>query len=497
MARYGWLGAAAVTIGIGAALATGAAMANADSGAARHTSNSAGAKSDSSRVAIGHGGPRKSGTPLLRRLTTTVPSTAGNAQISPFNVRAAVQPSDTVSQPGRAVTSALQQISDAQAALRDGTWGGGNIAGGLVSLVPQALLAQASWSLTTWQNSIAAAQAAVADTDGVPVAHQLAQLSLLGTLLLPSVAEAALEGAKLTIPVVSLFAPEAAAVASNLVAQARPNARVYGVVPFYLYGGNEIAYISVNGGPRVPVVLDTGSSGLSITRQYAGTLGEPTGGPYPGAYGVSDVYSYYTYKATVDFGNGIVTDSATINVVDLETQQNYNNYQYADGVVGVLGIGLEPTAGPPPNGSLPGELKNGVLTYRFGSFGLMVFGPNPLPVRASLPGVANTYTQVRINDGPPTLVKTLIDSGGQKGVIPSSLIGTGQTSGSVSIGTRIAVYTADGQTLLYSYTTTRSNAATVDTGDLFITGYIPFELGPIYLDYSVPGGIGSTKFDYL
>jgi hypothetical protein len=64
-------------------------------------------------------------------------------------------------------------------------------------------------------------------------------------------------------------------------------------------------------------------------------------------------------------------------------------------------------------------------------------------------------------------------------------------------GTVISVYTADGSTLLYSYTTQSGTRATqvIDSG-LFNTGNAPFAQAPIYLNYGFddPYGIGSTDF---
>ena len=64
-------------------------------------------------------------------------------------------------------------------------------------------------------------------------------------------------------------------------------------------------------------------------------------------------------------------------------------------------------------------------------------------------------------------------------------------------GTKISVYTADGATLLYSYTTQSGPKGTpvIDSG-LFNTGNAPFAQGPIYLNYGYasPYGIGSTDF---
>ena len=84
-----------------------------------------------------------------------------------------------------------------------------------------------------------------------------------------------------------------------------------------------------------------------------------------------------------------------------------------------------------------------------------------------------------------------IDSGDNFGSIPASLLGTGQVSGTVPVGTVVSVY-SNGQ-LLYSYTTTAADPLTV-TGSVMNTGNIPFELGPVYISES-PSGLGTTTFD--
>ncbi len=88
----------------------------------------------------------------------------------------------------------------------------------------------------------------------------------------------------------------------------------------------------------------------------------------------------------------------------------------------------------------------------------------------------------------------MIDSGGVYGTIPSSLLGTGQNSGIVPAGTTISVYTSDGQTLLYSYTTTATNGPSVTSGGIMNTGYIPFQQQPVYISYN-PSAVGTTFFD--
>lgn len=75
------------------------------------------------------------------------------------------------------------------------------------------------------------------------------------------------------------------------------------------------------------------------------------------------------------------------------------------------------------------------------------------------------------------------------GSIPASL--AGQTSGTLPAGTVNSVYTSDGQTLLFQYTT---NAPLTVTGTVMNTGNVPFEQGPVYISES-PSGLGTTTFD--
>ena len=402
--------------------------------------------------------------------------------------------------PGSSVRLAQQEIAAAQDVLRAGTWGAGKPAAGLASLVPQLFLAQAAGALSAWQDSIEKAKSAFADTIGVPVIHELAGLSLVATMMVPSLATVALELAALTTPVVGVLgSAEAASQAGQLIAQAQLNGLVYAVVPYVMGRGvNAITPVSVNNGPWSPVVLDTGSSGLSITNQYVGQsgLGAPTG-TGEGAYGEGPTivrYEYDSYTTRFGFRNRTTTGPTTVNIVQDLYAQAFNNYQYPDGIVGVLGLGANRPSGPNNIVALPGELKDGVLLLQFGLWGLAVFGPNPLPVRASVAGAPDAYTQIQINDGPKQAVKGIIDSGGVYGYVPAAVVGTGPASGQLPSGTRVSVFTGDGQTLLYSYTTTDKQPLGISEGDEFNSGNIPFQLGPIYIDYSQPDGIGTTVF---
>ena len=88
-----------------------------------------------------------------------------------------------------------------------------------------------------------------------------------------------------------------------------------GGVSMQVYGGTEpVVDISVNGGPSVPVLVDTGSTGLVIPLRDIGLfkLGLPTGFG-TGAYSGGLTYFYATFDTTVNFG-GMVS-STPVDVV--------------------------------------------------------------------------------------------------------------------------------------------------------------------------------------
>ena len=142
----------------------------------------------------------------------------------------------------------------------------------------------------------------------------------------------------------------------------------------------------MNGGPVVPIQLDTGSSGLTILRKYVGQkdLGPSTGEGESG-YGDDDAsvsYKYHKYLTTVDFGGGAVTEPVNISIVDADSENAFDNYGTASqGTAGTLGIGANQGTGPTLTALLPGETRDGILMYEklIGPWGLVVFGPNPLP----------------------------------------------------------------------------------------------------------------------
>jgi PE family len=267
-------------------------------------------------------------------------------------------------------------------------------------------------------------------------------------------------------------------------------------VPLEIYGGTEpLTNISVNGGPSVPVLVDTGSAGLVIPLRDIGLqqLGLPT------KFGVSAysgglTYVYATFNAPVNFGNGIMTAPTSVDVVLFSFPGSFAGFVSSDGAIGVLGVGPNATGPGPsiPTTALPGDLNQGELIDE--PHGVLQFGPNPLTPAVTVAGSPITTVDVSVNGGPKVPVSTIIDSGGVDGTIPSSLLGNGQTSGTAPAGTHIQVYTSDGSTLLYDYTTDTTNSPTVITSGLMNTGYIPFSQYPVYIDNS-PSGVGTTVFD--
>ncbi len=562
---YAWLGAGAVTLGIGAALASGSAVAHADTGAGSgagkastsSSSSSSGSESKSGATTAkkatahsarrsaatssgGNVGSRKASsaaasnapaasavdteaTAATLTVTAAAPTSTGHSArvraaatvASPAGgdtapaVAANPTPSNTSWLPATppvvadvAVGLALQQIADAQSLLQQHTWASGNIAAGLVSIAPQILLSQAALALNTWGTSIAPAQALYARTSGIPIAHELAGVGLLGALLLPTMATTALNSAGLFLPLVgALEGSGAITPVQNAVSTAALNSRVYGLVPVVMRATTEpIVYITINGGRSTPVLVDTGSSGLVVTMASVGNaapLGAPTGTGTSG-YSGGLTYSFTSYTTTVNFGNGIVTAPTSVNIVDAADEDKALAFFHRlGGASGVLGIGAN-AAGPGPSiptTALPGDLSQGVFLYQgllLGIAGVMVFGPNPLPTRVSVPGTPDAYLDVKVGNGSPTTVGAIIDSGGVYGTILSSMVG-GKSS--VPVGTRISVYTPEG-VLLYSYIVTSRNAPTVIGSGLINTGYVPFQHGPVYIDYNTPDGMGATHFDY-
>jgi hypothetical protein len=285
------------------------------------------------------------------------------------------------------------------------------------------------------------------------------------------------------------------------------NAGAFGQVGAGVTGGNTaplqinavtepVTYISVNGGPGVPVLVDTGSSGLVTPLKDVGglpgllKLGLPVG-VGNGAYSGGLTYFYLKFDATLNFGNGIVTGATPVDVVVASFPGSFSNFVSPDGATGILGIGAN-ASGPntiSPLTALPGNLNHGVLINEQG--GYLQFGNNPLPAGPSTLGAPVSSLKVSVNGGTPQDVPgAFIDSGGVYGTIPTSVVGN---IGSVPAGTDIKVYNTNNQ-LLYEYTTNATNGPTVVTDGSMNSGYAPFAFNPVYISYS-PSGVGTTVFD--
>ncbi|EUA06410.1 pE family protein [Mycobacterium kansasii 732] len=258
-----------------------------------------------------------------------------------------------------------------------------------------------------------------------------------------------------------------------------------------------VVFMSVNGGPNVPILVDTGSAGLVVTPNEVGgifglfRMGLPTSFGLSG-YSGGLTYLYATYHAPVDFGNGIATPPTNVNVVLLSFPQTFSGYFAPAGVNGVLGIGPNATGPGPsiPNQALPGDLNQGVLINI--PEGTMRFGPDPLGAGVSVTGSPIATLGLKINGGSLQHVPMIVDSGGVLGTMPASVLGTGQVSGDVPNGTRIEVYTNDGSTRLYEYIVNGNGPRVISSG-LMNTGYVPFDQKPVYISYS-PSGVGTTVF---
>jgi hypothetical protein len=286
---------------------------------------------------------------------------------------------------------------------------------------------------------------------------------------------------------------------------------VSATVPLYTIDNFPVVTVSVNGGPSVPVIVDTGSAGLVVPFWDIGLqhLGVPTGFDVI-RYGSGVNIIYVQFNTTVNFGSGAVTAPTSVEVGILPFPTTLQGLvliaagqAYGPGTGGILGIG--PNIGAVAVGghgsvvttALPGQLNEGELINQ--PQGYLQFGPNPLPPVTSVTGVPITRLDVQIGGydphGPYWSVNSVFDSGGNQGSIPGVILGTGQTSGTVPVGTTISISTNHNQTPLYSYTTTATNSPAV-TGDTPMnTGFTPFTLGSVYIGNG-PSGVGTITFDY-
>lgn len=398
------------------------------------------------------------------------------------------------------VALAIDQLAQAREELRSATWGDGNIFAGLAAMLPQMLMGGAQTNLERWVENHSRLQAQFVATLNNPFANAIIRMRLENSMYRPIRAQDQMELAEKLMPIVGWFGPrEAVLNVNDLVHDARDNGLVYQILDLTMqYNGQKVRtepviYISVNGGERVPVLLDSGSNGLVIDPRNVGYegIGEPSGPQGYASYGDGSVKSYYhPYQTTIQVGDDI--DSAETEVLIIDLESVYDFTEYNGDYVGVLGIG--PKAGPGSVNvlaALPGLLGRGVLIDERRR--RVILGPNPYVARVSLEGTPNTPVKLQVGDNDAADVDGWIDSGGILGNIPSRAVGG---ASNIPVGTLISVYTEDGETLLYSYRTTRANTPGIVEDDdevEFNTGYVPFSLTSIYFDFS---GDGTTVFNY-
>jgi hypothetical protein len=289
-----------------------------------------------------------------------------------------------------------------------------------------------------------------------------------------------------------LTAEPAAAAASSASAAAASGSDI---IPLTVNELTEPAVnVSVDGGSSVPMLVDTGSSGLvipstdlSLTQWF--DLGFPSSFGFSGYSGGVD-YLYLTYdNATVDYGGVLSTTGTPVEVEILSWPTSFNSpldfqqFLADDQVSGILGVG--PTGTGPATSPLEAAGFGGV-TVNIPGHDLIVGSTNTLagPNAVTVSGAPITDLTESLNGGTPVAVSDDVDSGGVYGTIPSSLVGN---AGSVPPGSTIAVF--DGTKELYSYQTGtdslgQSTAPTVVSGTSIDSGVEPYLIEPIFIDYA-------------
>lgn len=277
--------------------------------------------------------------------------------------------------------------------------------------------------------------------------------------------------------------------------------------PLTLCGGAEpLVNASVGGGAPVPLLVDTGSTGLVIPFQNAGgllgtlQLGLPTGfgvGGYSG--GIN--YLYATYNAPVNFGGGLVTSRTPVDIelfawpASISAAMNhgltFQSYFAQDGASGVLGVG--PNAGGPgpsiATQALAAPYNQGLLINETGQHPYLQFGAPPTNLNPIALFSGSPIATLEIGTGllgaifPQYSVNAVIDSGGVEGTIPTGL--------NAVPGELISVFAPNGA-LLYSYIYDGTYFPT-PSPYIMNTGALPFLEHPVYVSYS-PSGVGTTTF---
>jgi hypothetical protein len=282
-------------------------------------------------------------------------------------------------------------------------------------------------------------------------------------------------------------------------------------LPLTVFEGTEPAVnASIDGGSSVPLLVDTGSAGLVVPESDLGVsnlLQLFLQDGFPSSFGESGYsggvdYIYLTYNSLpVDYAGGLdTTGPVDVEVYSwdpgdlgsLFTNNAFQTFLGSNDVSGILGVG-ENASGPTTS---PLESFGNVTVDVNGTGGNLIVGGDPV-TGTSVSGAPISTEYISIDGGALEKVSNDVDSGGVTGTIPSSLIPAGDynsTTDLVDPGTTIKLYSdSAGADELYSYTVTAANAPIVVSGSTMDSGFEPFSLGPISMDYT-PAGTGTTIF---
>jgi hypothetical protein len=274
-------------------------------------------------------------------------------------------------------------------------------------------------------------------------------------------------------------------------------------------GGRPTVSVSVNDGPTVQALLDTGSTAALFPQSDVNmqSLGNPIGQSRTYTFGTPEdrtVDTYTPYTASLNFGNGIVTKPMTIGVITAET---HNNMSVTPHEI-ILGVGANSQDAPyfttSPVQQLPGILGNGVLINEHSSQPYVQFGDNPATAFASVTGAPFTNAlQVSVNGGPlQNLTGAIVDTGGKGGNMPQDIVPSYTAGQYLPQATTIQVNIQGIAQPLYTETlgansmqVTVSQSTPPPTGPgFFNTGNYIFTQMPIYFSYE-PTGNGTIYFD--
>jgi hypothetical protein len=271
-------------------------------------------------------------------------------------------------------------------------------------------------------------------------------------------------------------------------------------LPITLYEGTEsTVQATVDGGGSVPVLVDSGSSGLVIPWQDLGSgsefqdllnLGFPTSFGESGYTGGVD-YLYLTYdNVPVSYADGLTTDGPVEVEVyswdpsdfsSLFTNDAFQSFLDGnDSAGGILGIGDNVSGGA---GTSPFDSYGSVLVDAT-KHELVVGSTNPYAVLGTFSGDGSTATglteTVTTSTGALVGSHTVdddLDTGGVFGTVPSAISTSPLAQGDV-------VTVSEGGNPLYSYQVGADESPTVVSGTSIDSGAEPLLTHSLYINYT-------------